>query len=171
MKLYRCTLCLVVVLFASVWYARGQDFEERSLANVAKLQMQGKPLEALSVSLLGAYGDGSNQHLPEQSEESSRRLLPNMNYEQEGDNMLAWLGNAPVQPAGEMKRSWNRMNAVWGKRVNGGGRNAGWTRFGGSWGKREPGWNNLKGLWGKRAEKWDKLASAWGKRQEVSQSI
>ncbi|XP_050101309.1 allatostatins MIP [Anopheles aquasalis] len=171
MKLYRCTFCLVVVLFVSVWYAHGQDSEGRSLANMAKLQVQGKPLEAISIGLLGAYGDGSNQHLLEQSEQLSRRLSPKINDDKEGENMLAWLGNAPVQPTREMKRSWNRMNAVWGKRVNAGGRNAGWTKFGGSWGKREPGWNNLKGLWGKRAEKWDKLASAWGKRQEVSQSF
>ncbi|XP_055537778.1 prothoracicostatic peptide [Wyeomyia smithii] len=60
------------------------------------------------------------------------------------------------------KRTWNKMNGGWGKRVNAGP--AQWNKFRGAWGKREQGWNSLRQLWGKRSEKWNKLSSSWGKR-------
>ncbi|XP_055587085.1 allatostatins MIP [Uranotaenia lowii] len=93
-------------------------------------------------------------------EKLSRYLIQGMMNQQHQMDTTQYDGSEDEYP--HEKRSWNKMNAGWGKRVN--TAPAQWNKFRGAWGKREPGWNNLKGLWGKRSEKWNKLSSSWGKR-------
>ncbi|XP_052862630.1 uncharacterized protein LOC128269251 isoform X2 [Anopheles cruzii] len=170
MKLYRCAFVVTVTLMVSVLHAHCWSSEERIFANMAHLMERAKPPGARSIGFfLNGYGtpqdDTVLQERDDDDDGAPPRLLPSVDYESEAENIVQ--SQEPAAPlANEVKRSWNKINAAWGKRMNGHGRSAGWTKLGGSWGKREPGWNNLKGLWGKRA---DKLASAWGKRQEVSQ--
>uniref|UniRef100_A0A182WZ64 Uncharacterized protein n=1 Tax=Anopheles quadriannulatus TaxID=34691 RepID=A0A182WZ64_ANOQN len=158
MKMHRCLLCVVIALM-SVLHCSGQSSEERALGsdlNYPELDRSKMPIASL------------NGLLDTLEHDSTRQLGGGPDDYELVDSLAARLGYPHAN--GDIKRSWSKMNAAWGKRVSGGNRNSGWTKFGAAWGKREPGWNNLKGLWGKRADKWDKLASAWGKRQELSRS-
>ncbi|XP_058063670.1 cerebral peptide 1 isoform X2 [Anopheles bellator] len=168
MKLYRCAFVLTVTLMVSVLHAHCWSSEERIFANMAHLMERAKPPGARSIGFfLNGYGTAQDDSMLQErddDDDGAPRLLPSVDYESAAENTVE--RQEPTPLVNEVKRSWNKINAAWGKRMNGHSRSAGWTKLGGSWGKREPGWNNLKGLWGKRA---DKLASAWGKRQEVSQ--
>ncbi|XP_053678476.1 uncharacterized protein LOC128728852 [Anopheles nili] len=171
MKVHRCILCLVITLM-SVLHCSCQSSEERPLTNEAnypEIDRSKLPLASLSGLLdsLEHASSGSRQ-INAGGIAANNPLLQVDPEIPDPSDLAARLGYAQLN--NDIKRSWNKMNAAWGKRVTGGNRNAGWTKFGAAWGKREPGWNNLKGLWGKRTDKWDKLASAWGKRQEMSRS-
>ncbi|KFB40117.1 AGAP000833-PA-like protein [Anopheles sinensis] len=172
MKALRCILSGLVIMLMSVLHCSGQSSEEHALANVemgySELDRGKPPLGNLNGLLesLARSGNGESMGALADTDDPHGSLAVPADYDT-AEGIAARLGYA--RHNGDAKRSWNKMNAAWGKRVTNGARNAGWTRFGGAWGKREPGWNNLKGLWGKRADnKWDKLSSAWGKRQQTS---
>uniref|UniRef100_A0A182IR06 Uncharacterized protein n=1 Tax=Anopheles atroparvus TaxID=41427 RepID=A0A182IR06_ANOAO len=168
MKVQRSVICLVITLM-SVMSCICQSSDERTLASelsLSELDRVKPPLDNLN-GLLERVGNGDGDRPSAGTSDSDDASAP-LDYDTAESN-AARLGYD--RHNNDAKRSWNKMNAAWGKRGNNGGRNAGWTRFGGAWGKREPGWNNLKGLWGKRADKWDKLSSAWGKRQQLSRAF
>ncbi|XP_055681340.1 allatostatins MIP [Lutzomyia longipalpis] len=87
---------------------------------------------------------------------------------------------------GDVKRSWNNLQASWGKRwpdeldeIDDGrfegiadGRDVGqkrtWKAINGAWGKRVTGgsgdWHKFRSAWGKREPGWNNLKGLWGKR-------
>uniref|UniRef100_A0A182PWU7 Uncharacterized protein n=1 Tax=Anopheles epiroticus TaxID=199890 RepID=A0A182PWU7_9DIPT len=161
MKIHRCLLFVIITLMISVLHCSCQSLEERALSNdlnYPELDRSKMAIASLN-DLLNVLDFASRQEM------GGNQLGSFSDYDLI-DSMMATRFGQPRENS-DSKRSWRKMNAVWGKRGN---RNSGWTKFAATWGKREPRWNNLKGLWGKRANKWGKLTSVWGKRQEISQS-
>ncbi|GAB0093313.1 putative Allatostatins MIP [Sergentomyia squamirostris] len=94
----------------------------------------------------------------------------------------------PDEDPTETKRSWNNLQASWGKRWSDDLEDADearlenlaaghelnqkrtWKAMNGAWGKRVMGggpgsdWNKFRSAWGKREPGWNNLKGLWGKR-------
>ncbi|XP_059609374.1 allatostatins MIP [Phlebotomus argentipes] len=91
------------------------------------------------------------------------------------------------EDSGDAKRSWNNLQASWGKRWPDelddiddtrleaiaeplSSQKRTWKAINGAWGKRVTGgspggdWNKFRSAWGKREPGWNNLKGLWGKR-------
>lgn len=119
MKMHRCLLCVVIALM-SVLHCSGQSSEERALGsdpNYPELDRSKMQMASL------------NGLLDTLEHDSTRQLGGGPDDYELVDSLAARLGYPHAN--GDIKRSWSKMNAAWGKRLSGGNRNSGWTKFGG----------------------------------------
>uniref|UniRef100_A0A8W7PRV4 Uncharacterized protein n=1 Tax=Anopheles coluzzii TaxID=1518534 RepID=A0A8W7PRV4_ANOCL len=118
MKMHRCLLCVVIALM-SVLHCSGQSSEERALGsdpNYPELDRSKMQMASL------------NGLLDTLEHDSTRQLGGGPDDYELVDSLAARLGYPHAN--GDIKRSWSKMNAAWGKRLSGGNRNSGWTKFG-----------------------------------------